>query len=323
MIDTVNILSPFIYIFYAALVIIAFGSVAWAYHLQKRYPFKYLLDFFYYLIAIFFYWFVIILVPDLLMAILREDLEARFITLYWVFVLFSLPCFFIGLYLFISLFIHLREKKIPKWITWVYVIAAFGFVIGLGIALKLSIEQTDHDVVSNFYLVLRSFALCVRLVVVAYAFLGTIKSNDKEQKGLIQTLSVYFFIGFTLYSVLFDYIPFPRDIRFYLSPFVYVFLNIPPLFFLGKFTKQIFKERLLTQNEKIDFEEIFDRYGLSKREQEIFFLILDGKSNKEIGEVLFISVKTVKNHIYSIFQKLGVKSRFKLYIFTRNWAGNE
>jgi DNA-binding CsgD family transcriptional regulator len=322
LIDTVNILSPFIYIYYTALVIIALGSVAWAYYLQKRYPFKYLLDFFYYLIAIYFYWFVIILVPDLLMAILREDLEARSVTLYWVFVLLSLPCFFIGLYLFISLFIHLREEKIPKWITWVYVMAALGFGIGLGIALKLSIEQTDHDVIGNFYLILRSFALCVRLVVVAYAFLGAIKSSDKEQKGLIQTLSVYFFVGFTLYSVLFDYIPFPRDIRFYLSPLIYVFINIPPLFFLGKFTGKIFKDRLLTHDERIDFEGIFDKYGLSKREQEIFFLMLEGKSNREIGEVLYISVKTVKNHIYSIFQKLGVKSRIKLYIFMRNLAGN-
>lgn len=321
--NTVSILSPFIYIYYTALVIIALSSVAWAYHLQKKYPFKYLLDFFYYLIAIYFYWFVIILVPDLLMAILREDLEARSVTLYWVFVLFSLPCFFIGLYLFISLFIHLRDEKIPKWITWVYLMAALGFGIGLGLALKLSIEQTDHDVISNFYLILRSFALCVRLVVVAYAFLGAIKSSDKEQKRLIQTLSVYFFIGFTLYSVLFDYIPFPRDIRFYLSPLIYVFINIPPLFFLGKFTGKIFKDRLLTHYEGIDFEAIFDKYGLSKREQEIFFLMLEGKSNREIGEVLYISVKTVKNHIYSIFQKLSVKSRIKLYVFIRNLAENE
>lgn len=315
-------MSPFIYIYYTALVIIAFGSVAWTYHLQKRYPFKYLLDFFYYLIAIYFYWFVIILVPDLLMAILHEDLAASSVTLYWIFVLFSLPCFFIGLYLFISLFIHLQEEKIPKWITWVYAMAALGFGIGLGIALKLSIEQTDHDVIGNFYLILRSFALCVRLVVVAYAFLGAIKSSDKEQKRLIQTLSVYFFIGFTLYGVLFDYIPFPRDIRFYLSPLIYVFINIPPLFFLGKFVGKNFKDHLLIHDERIDFEAIFDKYGLSKREQEIFFLVLEGKSNKEIGEVLFISVKTVKNHIYNIFQKLGVNSRIKLYIFIRNLANN-
>lgn len=320
--QSVQIVSPFIYVFYSTLMILAFVSVVWAYHLQKRYPFKYLLDFFYYLIAIYFYWFVIIALPDLLLAIMREDLVVRSVTLYWIFVLFSLPCFFIGLYFFVSLFVHLRRDRMPRWITLAYLVAAFTFAIGLGIALRLSIEQTDHDVVGNFYLVLRTFALCVRLIVVAYAFLGAVKSSDKDQKRLIQTLSVYYFIGFAFYSVLFHYIPLPMHIRFYLSPLIYVFLNIPPLFFLGKFTRRIFKNRLLTHNEKVDFKGIFDKYGLSKREQEIFVLMLEGKSNKEIGEILFISIKTVKNHIYNIFQKLGVNSRIKLYIFIRNLANN-
>jgi two-component system response regulator DegU len=41
-------------------------------------------------------------------------------------------------------------------------------------------------------------------------------------------------------------------------------------------------------------------------------LILQGKSNREIEELLFISGQTVKNHIYNIFRKLGVKSRGQL-----------
>ena len=316
------IISPFIYVFYTLLAIIALGAVAWAYRLQKRYPFKYLQDFFYYLIAIYFYWFVIVLVPDLLLSILGDNLEATSSTLQWVFVLFSLPCFFIGLYFFISLFIHLRKEKLPKWITLAYLLVSLAFGIGLGIALKLSIEQADHFVIGNFYVILRSFALCVRLVVVAYAFLGANKSSEETQKRLIQILSVYYFIGFTLNSVLLDYIPFSGGIRFYLNPLIYVIINIPPLFFLAKYTGKIFKDRLLIHDEKVDFETIFHKYGLSKREQEIFILMLEGKSNKEIGETLFISVKTVKNHIYNIFQKLGVNSRIKLYIFIQNLANN-
>jgi DNA-binding CsgD family transcriptional regulator len=320
---SVNIISPFIYVFYTVLVIVAFGSVAWAYDLQKKYPFKYLSDFFYYLIAICFYWFVIIALPDLLLAILREDIESKYTTLYWIFVLFSLPCFFIGLYFFISLFIHLQKEKISKWITLVYTLSAVALSVGLGLSLKFSIGQANHDVIGNFYVIVRSFALGVRLTVIAYAFFGTIKSVDHNKKRLTQTLSVYYFVGFTVYSLLFDYIPLSADIRFYLSPLIYVFINIPPLYFLHKYVKMIFKDRLLAQEDKINFEGIFHKYGLSKREQEIFILMLEGKSNKEIGEALFISVKTVKNHIYNIFQKLGVNSRIKLYVFIRNLAENE
>jgi len=39
---------------------------------------------------------------------------------------------------------------------------------------------------------------------------------------------------------------------------------------------------------------------------------LQGKSNKEIEHQLFISPHTVKNHIYSLYQKAGVKSRGQL-----------
>ena len=51
------------------------------------------------------------------------------------------------------------------------------------------------------------------------------------------------------------------------------------------------------------------KHGISKREQEVAELILQGKSNKEIEKKLFISIHTVKNHVYNLYQKLGVKSR--------------
>ncbi len=48
---------------------------------------------------------------------------------------------------------------------------------------------------------------------------------------------------------------------------------------------------------------------LTKREQEILEEIVQGKSNKEIAETLFISEKTVKNHVSNILRKLEVTDR--------------
>jgi DNA-binding CsgD family transcriptional regulator len=56
----------------------------------------------------------------------------------------------------------------------------------------------------------------------------------------------------------------------------------------------------------------YEERKISKREREIAELILQGKSNKEIEHQLFISPHTVKNHIYSLYQKAGVKSRGQL-----------
>lgn len=50
-------------------------------------------------------------------------------------------------------------------------------------------------------------------------------------------------------------------------------------------------------------------HDLTNREQEILKLIVNGLNNREIADHLIISQSTVKNHVTSIFMKLGVTSR--------------
>ena len=48
---------------------------------------------------------------------------------------------------------------------------------------------------------------------------------------------------------------------------------------------------------------------LTKREKQIFELIVLNHSTKEIASILRITDKTVRNHISNVIQKLGVRSR--------------
>lgn len=48
---------------------------------------------------------------------------------------------------------------------------------------------------------------------------------------------------------------------------------------------------------------------LTKREREVFELLVQDKTTREIAQELFISEKTVRNHISNTMQKLGVKGR--------------
>ena len=50
-------------------------------------------------------------------------------------------------------------------------------------------------------------------------------------------------------------------------------------------------------------------FGLSAREREVLALIAQGRTNREIGERLFISQKTVGVHVGNILSKLGVSGR--------------
>ncbi|MFC4078436.1 helix-turn-helix domain-containing protein [Salinithrix halophila] len=48
---------------------------------------------------------------------------------------------------------------------------------------------------------------------------------------------------------------------------------------------------------------------LTNREREVFELLVQDKTTKEIAQQLFISEKTVRNHISNVMQKLNVKGR--------------
>jgi two-component system nitrate/nitrite response regulator NarL len=54
--------------------------------------------------------------------------------------------------------------------------------------------------------------------------------------------------------------------------------------------------------------------GVSSREDQIWSLVADGHSNRDIAEALGLSEKTVKYHLTNLFRKLKVKSRLELAV---------
>ncbi|MEL6927146.1 MAG: response regulator transcription factor [Cyanobacteria bacterium J06600_6] len=58
---------------------------------------------------------------------------------------------------------------------------------------------------------------------------------------------------------------------------------------------------------------------LSPRETEVLNLIATGANNREIAQCLYISEKTVKNHITSILSKLNLRDRTQAAIFAHNY----
>ncbi|MFQ5509828.1 MAG: LuxR C-terminal-related transcriptional regulator [Leptospirillia bacterium] len=60
---------------------------------------------------------------------------------------------------------------------------------------------------------------------------------------------------------------------------------------------------------EIDFDAVRRRYRISRREQDVLRMLYYGKGNREIGELLFISEYTVKDHIKAIMAKMDASSR--------------
>ena len=51
------------------------------------------------------------------------------------------------------------------------------------------------------------------------------------------------------------------------------------------------------------------RFGLTAREAEVCLWVARGKSNRDIGEILGLSPRTVNKHLETVFMKLGVENR--------------
>ncbi len=78
---------------------------------------------------------------------------------------------------------------------------------------------------------------------------------------------------------------------------------------------KIYVSPYFSEQSTVDWEEV--RRGVQKpvltsREREILKLIAEGKSNKEIAKILFISVFTVKRHRANIIEKLNLKNTSEL-----------
>lgn len=76
-------------------------------------------------------------------------------------------------------------------------------------------------------------------------------------------------------------------------------------------------EKLVSEQKEVQtmsdpWEEKMKRYSLTAREREILRLVLEGKSNQEIAELLYISDNTVKHHITNIYKKTEVSRRMQL-----------
>jgi NarL family two-component system response regulator LiaR len=62
--------------------------------------------------------------------------------------------------------------------------------------------------------------------------------------------------------------------------------------------------------------------GLTEREREVLLLIAEGRSNKDIGDELHISIKTVKTHVSNLLMKCDLDDRTQLAIYAhrKGWV---
>jgi DNA-binding CsgD family transcriptional regulator len=144
--------------------------------------------------------------------------------------------------------------------------------------------------------------------------------SNLGERTLRRALVVFFVLSLCFFPLMYidaamSYLPFLR---------VFGFLEglAEPLYFLALNCLSIaFGLRYLNRpaySEAGRLTEFFvSRFKITRREREIIGLLLEGASAKDIARRLFISPKTVENHVYNLYQKLGVSNRVQLFRLIR------
>lgn len=177
------------------------------------------------------------------------------------------------------------------------------FLLGYYIARKNSAGQ--ESLIRNYFIVMNvAFALLA-----SYIILMTGRSRILTRKGDIRMLALLL----PLITVI-QCIP----LAFYTTGswtgliFIFLFFSgntfIPLFLSYAALLPSIPDQSVQNQ----PFEEFCRKYGISPRESDVIREICKGLSNKEISEILFISLQTVKDHTHRIYTKTNVRNRVQL-----------
>jgi len=217
--------------------------------------------------------------------------------------------FYILLFYFILVLkLTFQNQKPPIYLKWLFIGLIGFFIFKALITLWVTQPFIISRIINAINLGIQFSTFIGTLIVLAlFGFLSH-RLVDKELHWTVKILGLTYLSGCVL--ILFSAIFAGYLHRLFLALICLVF-NIFPFIWYRRYLPGINNvlPSLIAEN---DLHLIWDKYGISVRQREIIDLIIQGKSNKDIAGKLFIAPHTVKNHIYSLYQKLGVKSRYEL-----------
>jgi DNA-binding CsgD family transcriptional regulator len=197
------------------------------------------------------------------------------------------------------------------------------FKIGSGIAilsLFISFISSVFNIIPILPVII-SFSFCYLLFSISLGYSiflykkATLLTNVDRKKSL-KSFGILFivFSALSLYSYVEAY-PLhllPRIVsKFSLNLLDFIF-NAFTLFWVIRYFRYLDNGPQITESNSLPESELVSKFQISKRELDIIHLVCSGKSNQEIADTLFISLGTVKDHLYNIYKKVGIKNRTQL-----------
>ncbi len=208
----------------------------------------------------------------------------------------------------LSLTWDLKQRRFPGILTIVFLIAII--LIGISYVIGFTVMFQSG---SPWWIVVTHKALSIFMTLgFGYAFIGLIAGRHRnlnaKQRKSARCFGWLLLGGFLIVPVS---VTLPESI--YLVGFAVALLwaCCTPLLWLRLYSGP-YKQPVTQEVASSAIALLAKRYGITQREQEVMALLVEGKSNKEIEDLLCISFSTVKNHVYNLYKKMEVNSRAQL-----------
>lgn len=214
----------------------------------------------------------------------------------------------ITIYYLSKILTELNYLNFPAFIRSTFIIVMTIFLINYFIGLYLFLQFETGYWLRITDLVVDIFSWLAIFVVLIYFSLIAPKNKIQIYRKVSLTFFYLYITFYILWSL--SVLP-PEPIRYYTVFFTYIIFNVIPLIWIPKYYLKLLN--IHKQEDEIGPSISFiKKFHITKREKDIINLIITGKSNKEIADILFISLSTVRNHIYRLYQKLKVNSRVQM-----------
>lgn len=288
------------------------------YQLNKRYRLSYLSSYLYFQIFINVFGFYGILGKDFAQKILLQQ-QTPFPTIEKIshfFTFLGIPFLIFAWYMFIRLSREIIDKKAPRSLTMSFlfalsvVFAAYGAVIIL-----LNISFFKDEQLALFSTVFMAIYVGLEVLILYIALTPLLvqanKIEDKKKRKAVQIFASLYLVGLCIDIV--AYIAAWQNSLFTpLYLLVFTLKNISPMLYWRSYLRKHYVAPAIQEAGTQTWKQFLEEHNISNREEEVIRHLSAGKSNKEISDALFISLQTVKDHIYRIYQKTDVKNRVQL-----------
>lgn len=288
------------------------------YRLQKKYRLNYLSTYLYFQIFINVFGIYGILGQLIAKRILEQQVSAlRMIeTIGHFFAILGIPFLILAWYMFIRLCLELIEKKLSQTFTLSYFFVLIFIFLGYGSAIILFNLSDFGDepyavlssAISYLYIILEVVILAIAL---SQLFIHANKIKDGNKRKAVRIFASLNLIVFCTGIILYLSVQRSHTLAA-IHMLVFLSGNIPPLLYWRAYLKKHFIAPLPQETDTLTWNQFLREFKISRREEEVIRQLCEGKTNREISDALFISLQTVKDHVYRIYQKTDVKNRVQL-----------